>query len=524
MSLHSYEVLGHDKVAGYMYRAPTSHAVIPAEISSAVAAVTGLSSAPALQPQFKTTPPVLKTPLATPPPTAANGATLDPFQELTVADFVKLYDVEPLYKKGLTGAGRTIGVLTFASFTPSDAFAYWQALGLTVNPNRITVVPVDGGAGPISDAAGSIETTIDVEQSGGIAPGANILVYEGPNFYATVVDVFAKAIEDNKADTLAMSWGLWEWLFNLENDPVPDPITGKTVAATQAIHELLLRASIQGQSAMAASGDGGAYEANTNFGCFGPYSPSVPGSCSLTLSTLYPASDSYITATGGTTLPGVQEFCQNAACTPPFFDVTIAHESVWGWDYLDGFCQQVLGLNPIACGIFSAGSGGGVSVSSPVPLYQLLTLAVQPSQPGQNFYLQPYGLLDAEPAFYPGRNVPDVSFNADPDTGYLVFYTSSETGFGVFVGYGGTSFVDQQLSGVTALLDQQLNKRVGFLNLSLYSQQLFGLGYFGPNPPFHAIAYGDNWFYHGSNGYNRGAGLGTLDVANFAQAMHGLFF
>jgi hypothetical protein len=34
-----------------------------------------------------------------------------------------------------------------------------------------------------------------------------------------------------------------------------------------------------------------------------------------------------------------------------------------------------------------------------------------------------------------------------------------------------------------------------------------------------AVAHGDNWFYHGRNGYNLGAGLGTLDVANFAAAL-----
>ncbi len=30
-------------------------------------------------------------------------------------------------------------------------------------------------------ASGSIETTLDVEQSGGIAPGAKIIVYQGAN-------------------------------------------------------------------------------------------------------------------------------------------------------------------------------------------------------------------------------------------------------------------------------------------------------------------------------------------------------
>lgn len=35
--------------------------------------------------------------------------------------------------------------------------------------------------------------------------------------------------------------------------------------------------------------------------------------------------------------------------------------------------------------------------------------------------------------------------------------------------------------------------------------------------PLHPIADGDNWVYHGSNGYNPGAGLGTLDAWNFAE-------
>jgi subtilase family serine protease len=396
-------------------------------------------------------------------------------------------------------------------------------LGIKVNPNRIQIVNVNGGPGAPSDASGSIETTLDVEQSGGIAPGANIIVYQGSNFFVDLVDVFAAAIDANKADSLGISWGVWEWLANLENYPVPDPITGRTVAATQAIHELLLRASIQGQSVYASSGDGGAYEANYDFGCYGPYSPSVAGSCSLALTVLYPASDSYITATGGTTLPGLQEYCENAACTPPYYDINIPHERVWGWDYLDGLCKFE-GYTPISCGIFGVGSGGGVSVSFFEPLYQLGIFGTELSQPNQAFYLQPYGLLDALPAFYPGRNVPDVSFNADPDTGYLLYYTSSATNtLAIIPEVGGTSIVDQQLNGVTALLGQALNRRVGFLNPTLYGLIQNGRGYFGPNAPLNAIAYGDNWFYYGSNGYNPAAGAGTMNVANFAEALRGWF-
>jgi kumamolisin len=73
------------------------------------------------------------------------------------------------------------------------------------------------------------------------------------------------------------------------------------------------------------------------------------------------------------------------------------------------------------------------------------------------------------------------------------------------------------------LLDQDLNHRIGLLNNSLYPLALNDLGYFGPNPAFHAMINGDNWFYHGSNGYDPAAGLGMLDVANFAQLLHSGF-
>ncbi|HEX5226459.1 MAG TPA: S53 family peptidase [Bryobacteraceae bacterium] len=521
VNLHSFEVAARGKAAGYTYHAPTGRSIVPSEIADAVTAVIGLSNKPAMQPQFRVAPSNIH---AAQTATAAKASTINPPGLLTVSDFASYYDVNPLYKKGFTGAGRTIGIMTFAAFTPSDAFAYWNAVGLTVNPNRISIVNVDGGPGAPDDNTGSIETTLDVEQSGGVAPGAKIIVYQAPNFHADVVDVIAKAVQDNKADSLSMSWGLWEWLFNLDNDPISDPFSGKTVAASQAVHELLLRASLQGQTMIAASGDAGAYEANKDFACFGPYSPSVDGSCSLALTTIFPAGDTLMTAAGGTTLPGTQGFCLTADCTGAgLFTVNVPHERVWGWDYLLPLCNAIGVPDPIACGIFPTGGGGGVSVMSTIPFYQLTVFGTQRSQPGQEFSLQPYGLLDTLPAFYPGRNLPDISANADPDTGYLVFYTSSVSGFGVQSFYGGTSFVAPQLNGVAALLGQELKGRVGLLNASLYGAGIFGLGYFGPNAPLHAITTGDNWFYKGSFSYNPGAGLGTLDVANFAKAMKGLF-
>jgi kumamolisin len=527
VTLHDFELPAHGGVAGATFHAPLARPVIPAEISSAVTAVVGLSNSPAVHPNYMATAPVSKT-LPQSAPVASSG---DPFDALlTVANFASYYDVNPLYKQGISGAGRTLGILTFAGFTPSDAFAYWSAVGLTVNPNRITVVPIDTPT-PLTpnDNSGSIETTLDVEQSGGVAPGANIIVYEAPNTLSNFVDVYAAVVEQNRADTFSTSWGTWEIFYDSEFTPVT--FQGETVAASQAIHQLLLRASLQGQSSYAATGDGGAYIVNDILGCIGPYSPSPTGigSCSLTLSVEYPSTDPLTTAAGGTTLAGLQEYCLTTACTGSgLLKINVPHERVWGWDYLEPLCAA-LGLPEFsaACGIFPAGSTGGVSVQFTLPLYQLGVFGTQLSQPGQVLKYNGGGggnNLDVPlPAFYPGRNVPDISFNADPQTGYAVFYTSSSSGELGLYQYGGTSFVAPQLNGVSALYDQDVKKRIGLINNTMYPLALTGLGYFGPSPAFHAIAYGDNWFYQGSNGYNPGVGIGTLDVANFAQVLKFIF-
>ena len=88
------------------------------------------------------------------------------------------YDATPLLSRGDLGQGQTVGIVTLASLNPSDAFTYWQDIGLTVNPSRLQLVNVDGGAGAPSLATGSDETSLDMEQSGALAPMANIDVYQ----------------------------------------------------------------------------------------------------------------------------------------------------------------------------------------------------------------------------------------------------------------------------------------------------------------------------------------------------------
>jgi len=507
--LHQFERSATDKAPASTFRAPTSRPVVPAEIAPAVGAVAGFSTQPVFHSNLRRAPSTLANVhvQSSAVPGVDNAPVGNP-GFLTVTDFAARYNVNPLYRQGIAGQGRTIGIVTLAGFTPSDAFIYWSALNLNVDPNRLTVVDIDGGPGAPSDRSGSDETTLDVEQSGGVAPAAKIIVYQAPNTSQGFLDAFAAAVESNSADSISTSWGLWEGLDHgvLVPPNVTDPFSGQLVTFAQAAHELFVVAALQGQSLFAATGDSGAFD-------LFPVLP--PPSFTFPLSVDYPAADTAITAAGGTTLPATLNF----ALPGGTLSINIPTERVWGWDYLQPVCD-VFALDPISCGIFPVGAGGGVSVFAPVPFYQRATAGVQTSQPGQTLSevdATPQTLF-VFPAHFRGRNLPDVSFNADPETGYILLYTSDVNGFSVLPGHGGTSFVAPQLAGVTALLAQNAGHRLGLLNPLLYGLASVG-GTHGPDAVLNTISAGDNWFYSGRNGYSPAAGLGTLNVANLAKRM-----
>jgi kumamolisin len=414
--------------------------------------------------------------------------------QYTVGDVADRYNINPLYKRGVKGNGSTIGIVTLSNFYPSDATTYWLDIGLATKPHRITQVHVDGG-GAIDGGSG--ETSIEVEQAGGIAPHADIVVYDAPNGGNGYVDAFAQAVSDNVADSISTSWGIPEslnfaaWYGGNSNDTTD-------MGDLRALHAIFLEAAVQGQSLFAASGDSGAYDL---YGFFN--SNNVVG-FSAPLSVDSPASDPYITAAGGTTTPYSYSFGGGPT-------ESITQESVWGWDYIGNYYRTYLGES-VFLYLYYTGSGGGVSVYWPTPFYQQFTPGIQRSQPNQSLYL--YDLFGNTyfsmnlPGNFAGRNVPDISLNADPHTGYI--YVSTYDG-GLNSDAGGTTFVSSQLNGIAALLRQSAHHRIGLLNPQLYALlDIFG---YGPFSPFNSVSAGDNWFYSGAPNYNPGAGIGSLNVA-----------
>lgn len=485
--LHDYE---EDSIK---YSKPNRTITIPDALADVMLTATGLDSKPSAHPMshniHKDSGGSMSVHADNRPPNTTGTANLP--GKYTVADFAHLYNITPLYKEHIYGQGSTIGIATLATFKPDDAYTYWKSVGLHVASNKIKQIHVDGGAG----TNGSGETTLDVEQSGGIAPASRVFVYEAPNTNQGFIDVFFKAADENQVDTLSVSWGSPE----IAQDPA--------VLAGQ--HQAFLQLAAQGISVFAAAGDSGAYDINSNQGSY------VYPNCTMLLSVDSPASDPLVVAAGGLTLPGVQTFYDKKGKVIGSVDVPKVRP--WSWDYLQNFFIAHFGEAVYYSGLFPVGGGGGVSANYALPFYQKNLSGTQLTASNQSLICQtstgPQDLVDM-PASYGGRNLPDVSLNADPDTGYAQYVDGAWQ-----YGWGGTSFVAPQLNGITALITQVSGQRLGFLNPQLYARfRQYG---YGSNSPFVAVTSGDNEYWQATHSYNPASGLGALNVTKLAKTFAG---
>jgi kumamolisin len=432
------------------------------------------------------------------------------------SDFASSYGLSSLTASGAEGQGQTVGVVALATVDPGAPQYFWRnVMHLAPSGRTLTAVDVDGGAGAPSYTAGSDEADLDTEQAGGVAPDSNVIIYQAPNTDFGFADAFFDAASQNTVSAVSTSWG------------DSDTFTDAAIAAgaespgyVTAIDEALLELAVQGQSAFAAAGDNGAYDASADLG-------------TTNLSTDYPADSPYITSGGGTTLPWSGTLVGPTNITA---SVSVTAQRTWGWDYLWPAIATVL-AEPLATAAEGAvvGGGGGFSTSEPQPSYQQ-------GFPGTTSfdavpYLRPTDYTDVgggvvEPTewnfdpFPPlihgvgsGRAVPDLSVDADPYSGYLVYCPSCvAAGYTELVpGYGGTSFVGPQLVGSTAVIDSYLGRRVGLWSPSLYS---FASGAQSPFTPLQSAGTAnDNIFYTGSPGlpYNPASGLGIPNLGTLAS-------
>jgi len=168
----------------------------------------------------------------------------------------------------------------------------------------------------------------------------------------------------------------------------------------------------------------------------------------------FPASSPHALACGGTKLVGdVSTF-------------TITSEVVW---------------NELA-NKEGAGGGGVSEAFTSVPAWQ-----------------QTAGVAQATGVANPGRGVPDVAGNADPETGYLVVVDGHQQPI------GGTSAVAPLWAGLIARLAQATGKKFGLLQPLIYAGVTPGTAV----PGFYDIVSGNNGAYKAVPGWDACTGLGS---------------
>ena len=408
--------------SGKEYFAPAYDVQAPA--NSRISAVIGLSNTAVLHNHLAKKP----APKAGPEGTAPGGG-------LAPADIRTAYGVPA----NLNGAGQTLALFELDGFKAANITAYEKQFKLAATP--LKTVLIDGASATPSSQGGEPEVELDIELMIALAPKATqIVVYEGPNSSAGLIDTYAKIASDNTAKQISSSWGEAE--------------TSAAASDMQSENTIFKQMVAQGQSLFSAAGDSGAEDDGS------------------TVSVDDPSGQPYVVAVGGTKM-------------------VISSAAKWTsettWNELTS--QEGAG-------------GGGISTVWSIPSWQT-------------------GITADTQASKKMRNVPDVSLNADPETGYGIYFTDTSSGSTAaqWAPIGGTSAAAPLWAAFNALVNQNRIAKglttTGFLNPALYA---LGAGSNGATD-FHDIADGSNngnstGSFKATKGYDNATGWGSFQATS----------
>jgi subtilase family serine protease len=230
---------------------------------------------------------------------SANGGYTD-------TQIAHAYQLSSLYADGATGQNQTVALYELEPFSSSDLAAFQKCYGTSV---PVSVIPEYGGAG---NGPGSGESILDIDNIVALAPGATLLVYEGPgNTDAQWVGEYDDMVAPDNAKALSTSWGLCE--------------RDEGVSTIKAEYPVFQEAASYGETFYAAAGDDGSED------CLGDDTPNDG-----ILAVDDPGSQPYVVSVGGLRLESL---------TPK--------EKVWN-DRSDG----------------DGAGGGGISMEWPMPTWQ----------------------------------------------------------------------------------------------------------------------------------------------------------
>jgi hypothetical protein len=466
----------------------------------------------------------------TPLLTVGSGTPTDPYELFVVpGDAATIYDTPNAWNTNFsgttsyTGTGVSIGIVGDSNLATSDVDDYRSLFGL---PASTPTVVVDGNDPGVNGDV--IEALLDLEVSGGLAPGATETFYTAAdtNLDSGLFLAINRAIDDNAVSILSVSFTGCEAF--------------QGTSGNQLINSFWEQAASQGITVTVAAGDAG------SAGC--------------------DDFDTQQQAQDGLQVNGLASTPFNIAVGGTDFDVLATDFTTYVSPTNTANYTSALGYIPEVPGNGSTSANGLLSANVPFMDANGDTNIFAASGGASNCILPQYdanGNLTAclpvtgtitgypKPSWQTGgslnipadgvRDLPDLSlfaaFGPNP-AAWLVCYTVTESGETIscapdssgnfeFFGVGGTSASTPAFAGILALVSQsQGGARLGQANYVLYNlanqASLYGTA-------FHDITTGNNSVYCvtgspdcGPNlfetGYNAGAaydqasGLGSVDV------------
>jgi subtilase family serine protease len=458
--------------------------VLPSAVASVVTAVNGLND-------FKLKPRSVQRHVSAIDPSkplytqTVNGVTS---HYIAPSDYYTIYDFNPL-PSGSTaagGTGITIAVMgqtaLVANPNDPDITQFRAAAGLpALATNQFTQHLV--GTNPGLSENDIDEAHIDLEWSGAVAPGANLL-------YVYDEDVFNSlqyAIDSKVAPIITISYGECE--------------AGWGTAMLASTNLTLAQANAQGQTVIGPAGDTGATDCDAT------------GLATEGLNVDFPGSSPYVTSAGGSM------FSADVSTPATYWSNS---NSAGGGSALSYIAEQPWNETTPAAGLGdSSGNGGGAGGGGASAFFSKPSWQVGTGVPNDS-----------------ARDTPDFAMNAAVNhDGYLVCSegdgegeTPCTNGFlssnGLPNIFGGTSFVAPSFAGILALVEQKLGNTTGLGNVG---PTLYGF-LNGPtySSVFHDITSGNNAVpctqgtancssggsagYNAGTGYDQASGIGSIDV------------
>ncbi|MFJ8489067.1 S8 family serine peptidase [Streptomyces sp. NPDC094038] len=367
------------------------------------------------------------------------------------------YDLNALYRKGVTGKGRTIVIVdSYGSPTVQhDLDVYSKQFGLPSTKVKVVkwghVPAFDPKNSDMTGWAG--ETTLDVEMAHAVAPAAKIVVVEtavseteGTTGLPEMMDAEKYMIDHGVGDVISQSFGATENTF-------PGFAKGD-FSSIKKLRYAFQDANRKHVTVLAASGDGGATDLQADGKTY--YKKRVNS---------WPSSDPLVTSVGGTQL----HLDDKGNRVKP--------DSVYN-DY---------------------GSGGG----------------------GQSHvFTRPSFQNGVKKVVGTRRGTPDISMSAAVNGGAWIYSSFDPTATGWDVS-GGTSEATPLFAGIVALADQAAGHRLGNIqkrlyDLSSYRSKLTGVVDVndGTDNSYEGVTG-----YKAVNGYDLATGVGTVDALRFVPAL-----